>query len=337
MRFAKHLSKGTPVLIGDGEKTGGLEAPDQGSQQLAGTEEPPLPERSPVTDGTEQMPIAPGQRTTIPWTETEIAEAKTKCNEALSTLTLNYEPLPPIKEGLCGAPAPILLKSLGRDPEVALDPPATVTCALAKALSTWLNESVQPQAKALFKSSVTKLHVGSYTCRNRNGGADTPLSEHALANALDISDFILVSGERIAVVESWPSNNPPLPMPNPDRVSSTSSVKRVSVSLEEWPLRRPRRLAVRRIPDVHEASCGNVYHHGYLFGRPRRRARSLHRRSHEKDGRDDRQDDRRGKEEGGYNASRDVKGRNEKGNHGWVHDAYERGSQSDGNVAEVRP
>src|SRR5262249_22096845 len=41
------------------------------------------------------------------------------------SLTLNYEPLPPIKEGLCGAPASILLKSLGRDPEIALDPPAT--------------------------------------------------------------------------------------------------------------------------------------------------------------------------------------------------------------------
>jgi hypothetical protein len=200
---------------------------------LAGTEEPPLPERSPVAGDTEQTPFAPGRTTTIPWTETEIAAAKAKCGEALSGLSLNYEPLPPIKEGVCGAPSPILLKSLGPNPEVALDPPATATCALAKALSTWLNESVQPQAKALFNSSVTKLLVGSYTCRNRNGGADAPLSEHALANAIDISNFILASGERVAVVDSWPSDNPPLPMPNPDRVSSTSSVKRVSVSLDD--------------------------------------------------------------------------------------------------------
>jgi hypothetical protein len=94
---------------------------------------------------------APGDTTTIPWTETEIAAAKTKCSEALSPVTLNYEALPPIKEGLCGAPAPILLKSLGQN-QVALDSPATVTCALAKALSAWLNETVQPQAKALFSS-----------------------------------------------------------------------------------------------------------------------------------------------------------------------------------------
>jgi peptidoglycan hydrolase-like protein with peptidoglycan-binding domain len=248
LELAKHLSKGTPVLIGDGEKTGGLEAPDQGSQQLAGTEEPPLPERSPVAGGTEQTPVAPGQRTTIPWTETEIAEAKTKCSEALSTLALHYEPLPPIKEGLCGAPSPILLKSLGLNPEVALDPPATVTCTLAKALSTWLNESVQSQAKALFNSSVTKLHVGSYTCRNRNGGADAPLSEHALANAIDISDFILASGQRVAVVDSWSSDNPPLPMPKPDRVSSTSSVRRISVSLDD-----PERAFLKSVRDD---ACG---------------------------------------------------------------------------------
>jgi peptidoglycan hydrolase-like protein with peptidoglycan-binding domain len=253
LELAKHLSKGTPVLIEEDKKTGGLEAPDQGSQQLAGTEEPPLPERSPVTGGTEQTPLPPGQTTTIPWTETEIAAANAKCSEALSSLTLNYEQLPPIKEGLCGAPAPILLKSLGHDPEVALDPPATVTCALAKALSAWLNESVQPQAKALFNSSVTKLHVGSYTCRNRNGGADAPLSEHALANAIDISDFILDSGERVAVVDSWPSDNPPLPMPNPDRVSSISSVKRVSVSLDD-----PERAFLKSVRDDACGTFGTV-------------------------------------------------------------------------------
>jgi hypothetical protein len=231
LALAKHLSKGTPVVIEEGEKTG-LAAPNQGSQQLAGTEDPPLPERSPVDRGTEQAPVAPGQMTSIPWSETEIADAKAKCSEALSSLTLNYEPLPPIKEGLCGAPAPILLKSIDRDPEVALDPPATVTCNLAKALRAWLNESVQPQAKSLFNSPVTKLYVGSYTCRNRNGGAEQPLSEHALANAIDISDFVLISGQRIAVVESWPSG-PPLPMPNPGRLSSIPSVKRVSVTFDD--------------------------------------------------------------------------------------------------------
>jgi hypothetical protein len=115
-------------------------------------------------------------------------------------------------------------------------------------LNTWLSESVQPQAKASFNSSVTKLHVGSYTCRNRNGGADAPLSEHALANAIDISDFILASGERVAVIDSSPSDNPPLPVPNPDRTSSsTVSMQRVSVRLND-----PERAFLK---SVHDDAC----------------------------------------------------------------------------------
>jgi peptidoglycan hydrolase-like protein with peptidoglycan-binding domain len=250
LELARHLRKGTPVVIEEGEKTGALETSSQDSQHLAATEVTPLPERSPARDGQprEQTPLAPGQMTTIPWTETEIAAARAKCREALSSLTLDYEPLPPIKEGLCGAPGPILLKSVRGDPEVALDPPATVTCTLALALSTWLNETVQPQAKTLFNSPVTKLHVGSYTCRNRNGGADQPLSEHALANAIDISDFILASGERVAVVDSWPSDNPPLPVPNPDRASSsTISMRRVSVRSDD-----PERAFLK---SVHDDAC----------------------------------------------------------------------------------
>src|SRR6266540_7201598 len=94
--------------------------------------------------------------------------------------------------------------------------------------STW------PRRGARLISSVAKLHAGSYACRNRNGGADQPLSEHALANALDISDFVLASGKQISIAESWPRGNPPLPLPNPGRVSSEAfTVQRVAVSLDD--------------------------------------------------------------------------------------------------------
>jgi peptidoglycan hydrolase-like protein with peptidoglycan-binding domain len=236
LELARHLSKGTPVVIEEGEKTGELLAPNQGQQMgpsLAATDATPLPDRNPARAGApaQQTPPPPEEVATLPWTETEIAVAKAECAEALSSATLDYEPLPPLREGLCGAPAPILLKTLGAEPKVAIDPPATVTCALAKALSAWINETVQPKAKALFNSPVVKLHAASYACRNRNGGADQPLSEHALANAIDISDFVLSSGEQIAVVENWPKGpaSPPLPLPNPGRVSSeTFKVQRVS-------------------------------------------------------------------------------------------------------------
>jgi peptidoglycan hydrolase-like protein with peptidoglycan-binding domain len=238
LELARHLSKGTPVMIEESDKTGELLAP-QGSQQIgasiAAAETPPLPEPNPAGARAGQTPPPPGETATIPWTEAEIVAAKGKCNEILFSNTLDYEPLPPIKEGLCGAPAPIMLKSLGSEPKVAIDPPATVTCALAKALSAWLNEFVQPKAKALFNSPVVKLYASTYVCRNRNGGADQPLSEHALANAIDISDFVLASGEQIAVVENSPNGpaSPPLPLHNPSRVSSETVKVRVAVSLDD--------------------------------------------------------------------------------------------------------
>jgi hypothetical protein len=158
----------------------------------------------------------PGDVRTQRWTDPELVAAKAKCVDALSKLKLDYEPLPPIKQGLCGAPAPILLKSLGSDPKVKINPPATVDCALARALSRWLDEIVQPKAKELFASQVTRLeNASSYVCRNRYGSPNQPLSEHALANALDVSTFVLASGERVNVLDSWPRKETPLPLPNP--------------------------------------------------------------------------------------------------------------------------
>src|SRR6478672_3982181 len=192
-------------------------------------DQPPLPERNPVPAGAAapKTPPAPGELPTIPWSDAEVAAAKAKCTEALSSIKLNYEPLAPIKQGLCGAPAPILLKTLGGDPRVELDPPVIITCQLARALNTWLDKTVQPKAEALFGSPVAKLHnASSYVCRNRYHDAYQPLSEHALANAVDIPELVLASGERITVLDNWPKNpfTPPLPLPNPVRVAAVGAL-----------------------------------------------------------------------------------------------------------------
>ena len=197
-------------------------------QATAHDDQPPLPERNPVHAGASALktPPPPGEVPTIPWSDAEVAAAKAKCTEALSSIKVNYEPLAPIKQGLCGAPAPILLKTLGGDPKVELDPPAIVTCQLARALNTWLDKTVQPKAEALFVSPVSKLHnAGSYACRNRYHDAYQPLSEHALANAIDISEFVLASGERITVLDNWPKNSFTLavPLPNPVRVAAVGT------------------------------------------------------------------------------------------------------------------
>jgi hypothetical protein len=195
----------------------------------AGTDEvPPLPVRKPAHV---EAPVLPGDQPTIPWTDAEIDAAKAECDKLLKGVALDYEALPPIKEGICGAPAPILVKSIGSDPKVAIDPPATMTCPLAAGLYGWLKDKVQPEAKAKLATQVVKLkNASSYVCRNRYGGTTTPLSEHALANALDVSDFVFASGDHITVLDGWPRvDTATEDAPKPSGVASmTGSITKVS-------------------------------------------------------------------------------------------------------------
>jgi hypothetical protein len=194
---------------------------------------PPLPDRNPLRSGApvEAAPLTPGEYPSLPWTEAEATAATEECKTLLGAVAIDYQPLPPIKEGLCGASGPILVSSVGKDPKVEIKPPATMTCPLARALSDWLSNAVQPEAKTLLGSEVIALrNATSYSCRNRNGGAKTPLSEHALANALDVAEFTLASGERVTILDSWPrkAEPPPVPEANPARSESgaeTASAK----------------------------------------------------------------------------------------------------------------
>jgi hypothetical protein len=194
-------------------------------------ETPPAPEPQPAAseaaETPELEPELPGDKATVAWTDAEVAAAKAACADVLAGVTLDYEPLPPIKEGICGAPAPILVESIG---DVAIFPPATMRCALAVKLDGWLKTRVQPQAKATLGSAVVKIrNATSYSCRNRYGGANTRISEHALANALDISEFVLASGDRVTVLKAWPRVVPEQE-PEPEQVASETTAAIVPVS-----------------------------------------------------------------------------------------------------------
>ena len=119
----------------------------------------------------------------------------------------------------------MLLRAVGTDQKVVIDPPATMSCPMADVLGEWLRDTVQPEAKKLFGSPVVEdSERGSYVCRNRYGGASTPLSEHALANAFDVSEFVLANGTRITVLDDWPKvveTPPPL-----RRIRSVSPTRR---------------------------------------------------------------------------------------------------------------
>lgn len=138
------------------------------------------------------------------WSTGEVAAAKSRCAEILKRISAVATPEPPMRNGICGAPAPIRLASIGRNPEVALSPPAVVTCELAEALHTWVTTSLQPLAKRHLSAPLVKMEVMSdYSCRNAYGRARARLSEHGRANALDIRSFITAKSDAAEVLAHW--------------------------------------------------------------------------------------------------------------------------------------
>src|SRR3546814_16694866 len=54
----------------------------------------------------------------------------------------------------------------------------------------------------------TTLFRSTYACRAVVGVASNRLSGHAIANAVDISAFVLADGRRISVLDDWSSSDP---------------------------------------------------------------------------------------------------------------------------------
>jgi hypothetical protein len=152
----------------------------------------------PVAPSTEQGGKAP-QGPAVAWTDMEIKAALMQCIKALAPITADVAPADPIRDGDCGAPAPVLVKSIGKAEKVSFDPPLVLDCAMVVGLDRWLEDSVQPAAREAFSSAVSKIVGSSYACRNVYNRAEGHLSQHALANAIDLPTFVLVDGRKVDV------------------------------------------------------------------------------------------------------------------------------------------
>ena len=84
-----------------------------------------------------------------------------------------------------------------------------VSCEMAVALALWIEHEVQPLAADLFGQRVASVQsYGSYACRNIGGNPfwSHVRSQHATANAVDISGFTLADGRAISVRSHWKSD-----------------------------------------------------------------------------------------------------------------------------------
>ncbi len=84
--------------------------------------------------------------------------------------------------------------------------PLKTTCQIAARLYLWELHSLQPAARRILGTTVTAIrHFDSYSCRGirSSTGMSSRMSEHATANAVDISGFRLADGREISLVRDW--------------------------------------------------------------------------------------------------------------------------------------
>lgn len=217
-----------------------------------------------------------------PWTHEEVLESRERCLVTLARIVVEIEPAPPMRTGQCGTSSPVMLSSIGSGQQrVTIRPPAMLNCDMVQAVYDWVEQTVQPAARAILGEDIVRLEsVAGYQCRNRAG--TTRLSEHGLANAIDILGFTTRSGHTISVLDEWgptlrdfanstagapdpaasesaARTGPPLPLPHPKRTEKLKPITARAVLRPNRPALPPPRapsvpteLFLKR---VHERSC----------------------------------------------------------------------------------
>lgn len=138
------------------------------------------------------------------WKKEEVDLARAQCTAVLAGLNAVTTQAEPIREGDCGAVAPVELISIGTSPKVTFNPPAIVTCDMVAALDRWFKTDVQPAARSLLGSPINRVEImSSYSCRTAYGRKRNKLSEHGRANAIDVRALITERGETVELLTDW--------------------------------------------------------------------------------------------------------------------------------------
>ncbi|QJB69540.1 extensin family protein [Parasphingorhabdus halotolerans] len=124
-----------------------------------------------------------------------------QCFAELGKANVSFSPLPNRNfGGGCSQIDSITLLDVGTD-VTNLGP---VKCELASKFAAWTEYAVKRAARQYLGSELARIEtMGSYSCRNIAGTGKR--SEHAHANAIDISGFVLADGRRITLENNWKS------------------------------------------------------------------------------------------------------------------------------------
>ena len=156
----------------------------------------------PIGRDTRSPPPGPAPAQGLPSTE---SASLRQCLAELDRLDIGFRRLDDRRFGNgCSALGAVQLLEIGT-PVTNL---GAMTCPLARQFARWVRESVQPAAQARLRASVRRVETfGTYACRSVNSQPGARVSEHGLANAVDVAAFVLADGRRVTVQEGWRSED----------------------------------------------------------------------------------------------------------------------------------
>lgn len=208
-------------------------------------------------DGKAEKPVSVTTETAPPpedvWSEEQINADLKRCVSELAAIQARVEIAEPIRKGPCGAPAAVEVRKIGSRYPIAMAPAATLRCEMTLSLYRFIEESLQPAALDILGSPIVSFNgISTYSCRNRYGRKTGKLSEHALANALDVGYFKLANGKGVSVAKDWgPTKRD---RKDTEKVAEAKPAKIVKVANRPAEAARPKarklRRSSRRIPPV---------------------------------------------------------------------------------------
>ncbi len=108
---------------------------------------------------------------------------------------------PPAVTGACPLTRPVRIQRFAK---VKLSSSFLASCPLAVSSTMFVIQARKSALLSPERSSLTQIdHVGSYACRNIYHRATGRLSEHATADAWDVTAFRLANGTRLSVERDW--------------------------------------------------------------------------------------------------------------------------------------
>ena len=135
---------------------------------------------------------------------TKSGESPSPCLKRLTPDIAVVHPLPAIEgPGACGAVDVVRLEAVltleGR--RIALNPAAVTRCSMAEAVVRWVREEAAPLVAQQSAPLWSLTTAASFECRGRNRVVGAQLSQHGLANALDVRAFTLTDGKVLTLTD----------------------------------------------------------------------------------------------------------------------------------------